>query len=316
MKIQIAIIFINTLLLLPIFAEDDDFSKLKELDLENLELKIENIEIYKSTGMFPADRFGNYNYSFFIDLAYNFNIASNLRSKYLVETKYPFTGRSGLNDDERKIKKAFSFAEEEEYPEPYFSNIGLSAEVSTGIPLILKFNFAISWANSLINSIDNSKYYINKFGELKQLKEACIYYLDETLLNLGIGFLIPIYGAYFEGLGQKTSSIYYLYTGFNYKYPLKSQSIQFYQIANAKDDIRYSNGIDTMVVYSKSYAKGINLNRYNLELGLGYDFKAMNYGLFLQIFVNYQLNSFLVDANWHQYQFGLKFGLPLRGYFE
>ncbi len=304
------------LLVIPMFGEDDDFSKLKNLNLEDFEIKIDEIIIYKSTGLFPNDRIGNFNYSFFTDLAYNFNLASNLRSSYLVETKNPFFGRLWLEDDERKIKKAFSYTEEDEYPESYFLNLGLSAEISTGLPMVVKFNSGISWTNSFLNSIDNSKQYINKYGELKELKEACIFYLEEILINLGTGLLIPIYGAYFEGLGYKTSSIYYFYIGFNYKYPLKNTAIQYYQIANAKDDIRYSNGVDTTVVFSKSYPKGINFNRYNLELGLGYDFKSMDQGLFLQLFFNYQLNSFLLDANWHQYQFGLKIGLHLKSFFE
>ena len=111
-------------------------------------------------------------------------------------------------------------------------------------------------------------------------------------------------------------SFYYIYSGISASYTLSSKGTQYAQIANAKDIIRYNNGLDTINLKSNTSFSELNRFRYYLDIGIGWDFEASKVGLKYELFFSVPLSSVLKDTEWNQYKVGLNLSLYLQWLFN
>lgn len=291
--------------------EELDLSELEEMDIES---DLEEM-IKFSKGYFPSALGWNLNLDFFYAPGDNYDVADDIEPYGFVKTAFPYSGSNPLKPKGRTImKENEKDLEEDRYPMTSFESLGLRLQLTLPLPLIFNFGFSLDFSDGLLFSLDKTKQFLSRDGELKDLKEAGIVYHEELLLSSRMGFKVPIYGAFFETDDEKVSSIYFLYLGGTGSFVLDHNTTQYLQIANYKNELRYPNGRDTVRLISEKEISGMECRNY-LDVGLGWQTEVNKIGLGLEIMYSYPLKSVLHNTDWYQHRIQVSMVLKFLGFF-
>ena len=305
-----SVIFVNAQNEIP----QDTTINLEELNTDEFEFS-PDFELKASYGWFPVPVDNYFNFSFEYSGGDISDLASNIRPSGFVKTKFPYSGNNPLSDDDREIMESNKNIEtDDDYPETDYLSVGFHVLLNTKFPLILRIHSFLSFNEGMLFSLDETKSFLNYNGFKSNFKEAGIIYQDEIMLNTGINFLIPFYGA-FANIEIPLCSYYYISVGINFGYPISSETTQYSQIANFKDYIRYKNGQDTVNLITEKTLSDLNYSRYYANFGLGFEFDVSGIGLGMEFYVHAPLNSVVKDALWKQWIYGLKTSFNLLGLF-
>ena len=278
-------------------------------DLPPLDSVVEPNQIFKeSHGWFPMPVSKIKYWSFSYGLGGDFDVASGIRSKAFAETKFPFTGTNNLESDELKIKKASSKDYEKKRPGTGYLDFRLTNIQSTGTILLLLGDLSIGYIDGMLFSEDKTRHYLSASGAKVPFKEVAIVAIDEWFLNGSIGVELPIYGGFLDIKDDYLASYYSLTAKLYGLGVFWSDAVQYYQIADAKDQLRYQNNRDTVRSQSEVTLKELNRFRYGIELTLSWVSNTSGGGIFLGLDSKIPLSSVLRDADWKQYYLGVRLG--------
>lgn len=239
-----------------------------------------------------------------------FDVAHNIRSRAFVPTTAPFDRRNPFEGDERTILKSNSDEEADDgYPVTDFAEFGLSYTYNLPMPAVLRADASLQIVDGLIYSNDTTRSYLTLSGLKRPLKEVGVITLEQYALSGKIGLNIPIYGVFLDWEAFTISSYYYLHAGVSAAYTVSSKATQYMQIANAKDELRYGNGADTVVVMDNVRLAGLQRLRTGLDMALGWNFAAAFGTFFVEAFVSVPSGSLLDDAYWGETYAGLRIGI-------
>jgi hypothetical protein len=281
-------------------------------DLTPLDTLIETKpNLYKSSGWFPNPIPKSHYFSISFKFGDIYDITSGLYSKSFTPTKLPFTGDENLSSDNRKIRKALSVKSFFSSPSTSYGEMELSHHLSTGLNFLLKSSFSSGVLTSMLFSEDESRNYLGADGLKKSFKEVSIIELNEWYIQAGIGPVIPIYGGFLDVNDEIIASYYSITAKLSAQYSLWSSANQYYQIADAKDQLRYSSKSDTLRTLSEVKLTGLNRFRYGVDLSLSWDLNTQGGGMGLSFDSFIPLSSVINDGDWKQYKFALKWSILL-----
>ncbi|MCX6155241.1 MAG: hypothetical protein NT007_13890 [Candidatus Kapabacteria bacterium] len=263
---------------------------------------------YASLGWFPSPIPDIYFWNGSINMGDVYDITNGLRSKAFTPTKFPFTGNTNLSKDDRKIKKALSKSFESNYPVTKFYEFEFSHNQSAS-KFIFKTAASIGVLTSILFSEDNTKAYLGYDGLKKSFKEVSIIETHELYGKLSLGPELPIYGGFLEFDSSYHSSYYTISANLFGIYTFSSSTNQFFQISNAKDELRYSTNTDTLRTQTEVKLYGLNRLRYGVDINLSWVFNIMGNGINLGFGASIPFNSVLEDGLWKQYKFCLRLGI-------
>lgn len=263
-----------------------------------------------SHGWFPQ-AFPGHSLQYFGNAVFSdvYDVANNLRSASLRPTTVGFSWRNPYRGDEQDIKKPYKDDNEKEYPVTDYSEYGLSFTLNLPMPAILRLDGALRVMDGLLFSNDTTRSYLGLNGVPRPFKEISVVYLEEYRLAGSAGFDIPFYGVYLVSEVATISSVYYIHAAANADYALISRATQYTQIANAKSEIRYHNGADTVDLLDGVKLSGLNRLRTGIDVGLGWRFCVEGFALNFEMFANIPMSSVLNDADWKQVSGGFRIGL-------
>jgi len=296
-------------------TDEDSLWNLEDLDYSELEALRAPKKIEESHGWFPLSPAGMGQFGFLPAFAGdNFDVADFIRSKSFAPTSNPFSGNIFLDDKERVIKKKNKMESYPVYPITSHGGIGFDYMYSPGIYINLYSRVVVSQTTGLLFSKEPTKHFLTKNGTRKKLKEAGILYLNEWSLNLSIGVQLPIYGAFLKVGEIGINSYYYLNVSPSADLVFWSGATQYLQIANAKSDLRYNNGRDTLQLFESIAMGNINRFRFGLDCAIGWNGGVGPIGLGFELFSYIPLSSVIDDATWKQYKFGFRWKLIFPDY--
>lgn len=268
----------------------------------------EDIFGHVSTGWFPQP-YSAYTISIEDELFYSdvFDRAEGIRPRALRPTTEPFSWRNPYNSGEREILQPNSDDEEDDsYPVTDYSEYMLSFLYNLPMPAILRADAGLQITEGMLFSNDTSRAYLTLGGVAQPFKEVSVAYLKQYSIMGSAGLSIPIYGGFIDNESTTFASYYYIYGGYSIAYVVSSKGIQYTQIANAKDAIRYGNGTDTVTLVNRTTFDGLNRVRTAIELAVGWNL-AMEFGAVgVEAFVSLPQSSVLKDVDWKQYFAGFR----------
>ncbi len=302
----------------------DDYS-IDSLDPEDFDFDSEEF-VRTSTGWFPKPAPGA---TIGIDLPILvgiFDRADGIRSTALVATTEPFSDDDPydcgffeyLLDDlgvgefiggcsERRILRPGSDEPTEDgYPVRSYSNIGLRFQYNLPFPLIIRAAAGYRRAEGLLFSEDTTRSYLGYDGRLRPFREIGVLAYDRQSIAGEIGLQIPIYGAFIESDIVNVGSYYYIYGGYGAEYALANRAVQYTQIADVKDQIRYGNDQDTTTLLRRNNPEGFDRVRTSIEVAVGWNllFEVATIGF--ELTASIPTRSNLKDAEWKSYYGGAR----------
>ena len=311
---------------------DDDWNEdwtLDSLDPDDFDFDTEQI-YHLSRGWFPTPSKGA-SLSLSKDVFYSdvHDRTTGLRTAALKSTTEPFDWHNpyacGLFDyffdegltgglfggcEERTILKVNSDeATDERYPRSSFSEWGLRFLYHLPFPAVLRAEGAYRSVQGMIFSEDTSRSYLSLEGVPRSFREITAVHHSQHVLSGAIGLQIPIYGIFFDSDFGEIGSYYYLYGGVGADYGVATKTIQYAQIADAKDQLRYHNGQDTVTVMLESNTPGINRLRTSIEGAMGWNFTAEFFVFGFEAFISVPTTSLVTDGEWKEYYAGLRFNI-------
>lgn len=262
-----------------------------------------------STGWFPQPYVGytlSYGGTFlFADV---FDRAPDIRSRSFMPTTVPFSDRDPFDrSKEREILQPNSDEEEDDgYPTTDYSEYSLQFLFNLPFPLVLRGSAGLQVTEGLLFSDDRSRSYLTIGGAKQQFKEVGVVHLKQYSIAGTGGLVIPVYGGFIKNEALRFGSYYYLFGGVSAAYAVSSKGTQYVQIADAKEQIRYRNGTDTVTLINKRVFDGLNRLRTAVEVGVGWNiaFESLAFGF--EAFTSIPQSSVLNDSDWKQYFVGLR----------
>ena len=146
-------------------------------------------------------------------------------------------------------------------------------------------------------------------GLKRPLKEVGVMHLREYLLAGRAGLNIPFYGVFLKSELADIYSYYYLHGSVTGAYAIASKAVQYSQIANVKNELRYQNNGDTATLMYKERFRDLDPVRLSLDVGFGFNFGAAFSTVAFETFLSIPYNSLLRDADWRQYIAGFRLSL-------
>lgn len=300
-----------------VFPEIDPDStwNIEDLDFENLEFESDKFELYQSKGWFPIPYPWDYNFGIIFGFGDIYDYAIGITSPAFVPTRFRYSGSDPLSsEDKETIDEPFS-DKTTSYSATGFTEYGLGIKLNLPVPAVIDGSVSISFQTGNLFDYDYNKSFLTINDKLNPLKEAGIIYLDETMLNFGIGLKIPFYGGYIKVDETDIGSSYYIFAGYYGSNVLSSDGSQYIQIANPKDQIRYYNGKDTVKLLHDVEFDGLNKIRSKIEFGIGLDFDSSGYGFDMGIYYNYYIDDVIKGTAWKQGALIFKYKLYFKGIF-
>ncbi len=266
--------------------------------------------MHYSSGWFPS-AFASTSLIAFTDVLYSdiFDRGDQLRSSSFVDTPFAFTWHDPFAGGEQNIYKPNSSEETDDHPHTSYDEYALGYLIGLPMPLILRVKGAFQMQDGLIFSLDTTRSFLGYDGRKRSLKEVGVVYLEEYLIGGTAGVQIPIYGVFFNSEMTTISSYYYLHASIGGTYAIVSRGTQYEQIANAKDEIRYGNGQDTVTLQSKTRFDQLRRFRTNYEFGLGWNVSFESFVFDFETFITVPITPVLRDTDWKQFTAGLRVGL-------
>ncbi len=269
------------------------------------------IEEHHEYGLFPTVGPTDINYFFIIGGGDNWDFAHNLRSQSLLPTTNSFSGINPYDNDELERRKAYTQTVDEEYRVTGNGVYGFG--MKTGIPGLPMYNFLDLYLVSntgLLYTKDKSKCYLNYRGEKVHFTEGGVVTLNEWLITVKYGLMIPFYGVVYNLNGNDFNYFYYISVAPVAALSIYSSGEQYMQIMNAKDDLRYDTGRDVLYLQKHKVFETLNRIRYYANVSLGLELAVSHFCMNAELYCDYPLNSVFSDAWWGQMKFGFlaKFG--------
>ena len=294
---------------------------LDSLNMEDFDFNVDQIYTY-SRGWFPTPYQAS-SISFFGDFIYSdvHDRATGLRSSALVPTTEPFDWHdpyncSGLGKffgfdcrEKQILAKNSDEPLEDGYPRTYLTELGLRFLYHLPFPAILRAEAMYRGSEGLLYSEDTSRSYLSFDGSPRPFREISVLYHNQDAVAGSIGLQIPVWGVFFDSDFSSIGSYYYVFGNVSADYALFRRTIQYAQIADAKDQIRYENEQDTVTLMNTTSPKGIRQLRTSWEAGMGVGFSAEFVVLGLEAFLSVPMTSMLDDGDWKQYYAGLRFSI-------
>ncbi len=312
--------------------EDEDWNEdwtLDSLDPEDFDFDTEQI-YHLSRGWFPTPtRGGSLSLSANVLYADVHDRTSGLRTEALKPTTAPFdrhdpyacgffdyfldeglTGGFFGGCEERTIRKANSDeATDERFPRSGFFEIGLRFLYHLPFPAVLRAEGAYRSVQGVIFSEDTSRSYLSLEGLPRSFREIGVVHHQQYGVSGAVGLQIPVYGVFFDSDFGQLGSYYYIYGGIGGDYGVATRTLQYSQIADAKDQIRYRNGQDTVTLMLESNTDGINRLRTSVEGAIGWNFTAEFIVLGFEAFISAPTTSLVSDGDWKEYYAGFRFNI-------
>ncbi len=286
---------------------DDTWNGLDTLNPEDYSFESDLIGHY-SHGWFPQANTGRSlsisSTGLFSDV---YDVAHGIRPRSFVPTTAPFDGHDPYDGGERTILKTNSDEEADEgYPTTSYTEYMLRYTYNLPMPAVLRASAGLRITDGILFSDDTTRSYLGLNGAPQPLKEVGVAHLKEYLLAGSIGVNIPVYGVFLESEAASIASYYYLHVGVTAAYSMSSRLTQYAQIANAKSELRYGNGVDTVTLLYRSRLEDLNKVRTSIDLAVGWNFAIEFFTFSLEAFGSYPLDQVVNDADWRQYYVGLR----------
>ena len=227
--------------------------------------------------------------------------AKNIRSAFFAPSANPLGSTMDFDYDERKIYTRYKKDEQEGdgFPGAYYASIGLAFQWRATPWTILHSSLTYFWSQSMIMSYDASKKFTTTEGTIEYIKEGNFVDIYENGLAASAGISIPVWGVWATNVNIGSS--FNLYLGGLFKQSLSAETLQFLQIGNHKDKIRYSNGGDTLVLIDNQTLGNTVKSKSYIEVGVQIltcvQFIVMDLG----VIYSYPLNSAITDDSWKQH---------------
>lgn len=303
---------------------------LDSLNADDFEFDTEQI-FHLSRGWFPTPFKGvSLAFSGTFPYADVFDRATNLRTRAFKPTTAPFDWHNpyngslfgeivGFENKERKILKPNSDDPVDEgYPSTGYGEYGLRFLYHLPFPAVLRAEANYRYSSGMLFSEDTSRSYLSLDGVPRSFREIGVLYHEQDVVSGGVGLQIPIYGIFLDSDFGSLGSYYYLFGGVSADYAFNAKTTQYTQIADAKDQIRYNNGQDTVTLMQRGTPEGINRTRTAVEGGIGWAFSAEYIVLGFELFASSPLGSMVDDGEWREYYvggritFGVQWGTRLQ----
>jgi hypothetical protein len=254
-----------------------------EIDPETFRVGDDDLFKYYSHGWFAAP-FPSASVSFLTNfLGFTINDARGITPLGTVPVRNGFSAQNlfdrspfNENDHRRILKENRRGKERGDYESDYPTDdgagnrIGLRFAVTLPIPLVLRASVTYDYRNSQLHRREDTKRYLGDDGTPQEFYEVNLLNLREKTLGGSIGVAIPIYGAFLKPVDEAAiSSFYFGYIGIAADYALESRVTQYVQIADAKENLRYQNGRDTLRYLSDAALTGVRTLRPAIELAGG-----------------------------------------------
>ena len=293
---------------------------LDSLNIEDFDFQGDDVYRY-SKGWFPTP-YEAASLSFFSGINNDLHDrATNLRSRAFEPTVSPFDWHDpyncsgvgeffGFDCKEKQILKDDSDEPVEGgYPRRNYSEIGLRFLYHLPVPAILRAEAAYRVSNGLLYSEDTTRAYLPHDGVPRSFREIGVLFHHQDIVSGGIGLQIPVNGVFFDSDFGSIGSYYYIFGQLAADYALFVRTRQYTQIADAKDQIRFGNGQDTVSLMNTNAPEGINRLRTSWEAGLGWGLSFEVFVAGIEAYISVPFTSLVDDGNWKQYYAGLRFSL-------
>lgn len=231
--------------------------------------------------------------------------ADAIRANSFHPTTMAFSSNNPYQDQQKLITTPNGRFKNSDFPTTSYWEVGIAFRQQIPIGIIL-VGGGFQHQESMLFSLDTTRSYLLYSGRIGSIKEVNVLNLNEKFISGSIGFLIPVYGVFFNSKILSISSCYYVGIQLDSKHLLSSRKSQFVHIANENDGVRYHNNADTIQFDTETEFQESNKNRYNCVLSLGWNtvyIGAISGG---EIFLSFPFTSTIPKTNWKQYQFGIK----------
>ncbi|MDX9790036.1 MAG: hypothetical protein RBT61_04345 [Candidatus Kapabacteria bacterium] len=303
MKSKINILLLLLVLLIPctVLTQDDESWSLDTLDYGNFDIESDFL-FQASWGWFPTIHSEGVYFGPYLSGGSVFDEAHLSQSDYFGIFGKPLIAAFEANTEELKIRKAFSKDTEEEGPVRDYLELGFAARFYFVQHAFLRVKAAYTLTHSLLAHINDEKSFMNVHGNPKTIREANILHLREYGIHFNAGIEIPVYGVFANTENGSLESYYHLYLGLSNSLFLKSRVNQYMQILNVKDELRYSNGRDTINIVNDVRTDNLILNKYRLEIGAGMRLITDRVGgVAFELSYSYPLTGAISDDRWLQH---------------
>lgn len=280
-------------------AQDDQLPDLEHLDPDTFEVE-DDLTLYQSAGWFPRP-YAGFAFTFLWESGDIWDRASGIRSASFVPTKFAFSHRNPYGDsEERDIRESFSDDNDDGYPSTGFSGYSLALTANLPLPAVLRLETGLLVTDGILFSSDRTRSFLTYNGSRRGFHEVGVVHLEEWLLKGSVGLNIPVYGAFLIAGEGAVSSYYYVHGGMTAMWQVSNRGTQYAQIADAKDDLRYSNGTDTVRLQPREAWDNTNTFRTAISVGIGWNVAAQFFSFSFEPFVLLPVTSVLTDAEWKQ----------------
>lgn len=289
-------------------AQQEQLPNLEHIDPDEFTVE-DDLTLYYSTGWFPRP-YAGYTFSLLMESGDVWDRASGIRSASFVPTRYAFSHSDPYGDsDEREVRKSFSEDNEDDYPETNLSGYSLAVTANLPLPAVLRLEAGLLISDGVLFSSDRTRSFLGYDGTRRDFHEVGVIYLEEWLIKGAVGVNIPVYGAFVIAGEGAISSWYYAHGGVTAMWQVSNRGTQYAQIADAKDDLRYGNGADTVRLQPRDSWRNVNTFRTAISAGIGWNLSAQFFHFSFEPFVMLPLTSVLDDAEWRQVVGGVRFFL-------
>ena len=241
---------------------------------------------------------------------YVYEGVSNLRSTSFAPTKTAFNTTWPYASDQDAFKEKFSSqdATPDDFSAGYGSRGLIWAKSIPALWCIVRAHALYDRSTTRLYAEDNSKQFLRFDGTLQSIKEVNVLNVTQDRCNLGASLILPVYGIYVSSELADVSSLYFVAMGVNSSLLLRSSARQYTHIASPKEEVRFSNGTDTVNVRAETDIQTMNNTQYSLTVSGGW-MAGLQGSLFVTVepFATIPLSSVLGDAPWYQWYAGVRF---------
>ena len=163
--------------------------------------------------------------------------------------------------------------------------------------------------DGILFSEDTSRSYLAFDGVPRSFREIGVVHHKQHVVSGALGLQLPIYGVFFDSDFGQIGSYYYLFGGIGADYGVATKTTQYTQIADAKEQLRYGNGQDTVTLMLESNTPGINRLRTSIEAAMGWNLTAEFVVFGLEAFVSIPTTSLVDDGDWKKYYGGFRLNI-------
>lgn len=290
---------------------------------QTLDTALDNVVQHLSLGWFPKPYAGStYYYATALNI-YQHSRADGIRTAGTRPIGGAWSSHSPFRDSEDDIKKPWSNADaDDNFPSTGYSCPTI-ARGQWNIPVlhsIVRAELMYEMSRERLYWLDTSRRYLSIAGTPTPFREVSVLFNNEHFLGGRIGVLIPVYGAFLRTqpieidarrrlTADQLASFYYVGISAQGSVLLLSEATQYVQIADAKSQLRYRNGQDTVTLMNKARLTTAAPLRTFVDVCAGWQVEFGPIAFNVEAYATFPLQSALTDARWMLYRYGVRFAL-------